>query len=331
MFKRISPIAVLLVLLLIRADTACLAEEPPTAPDGSFSIVVLPDTQGYVSDKTEHIFELEMQWILDNLEKQKIVFVSHVGDIVDEYKSDDQWAIARKNMLRLSGKVPFGFSVGNHDMLSDGDSSKFQATFPASLFEQQPWYGGQIKNNANNYQLISAGGMDFVILHLECNAPDDVLEWASTVLEKHADRRAMVTTHMDLGPRDRPSKSRDYYDATKGRMRWTKRYGKQGNSPQQMWEKCFSKHPNLFLICCGDQSRTQALHQTTKAEHGNPVHECLSDYREGYLRIYRFEPKKNQIKVMTYSPLLEKLCDGTKIVPDVDQHQFVLEYNMSGQ
>lgn len=319
--------AILLWIVSMSVSTA-LAEEPSPAPEGSFSIVVLPDTQAYCSEATSPIFAAEIDWILENRDAQNILFVSHVGDIVDEYESDSEWAIARSHMLKLAGNVPFGFSVGNHDMRSSGESLKFQETFPASLFDDFDWYGGQIKNNADSYELISAGGMDFVILHIECNAPDEVLDWASGVLEQHSDRRAMITTHMDLGPRDRPRESRDFYDAPKGRMRWNKTHGQAGNSPQQMWDKCFSRHANVFLICCGDQSRTQAMHQTALGEHGNPVHECLSDYREGYLRIYRFEPADQRISVMTYSPYLKKLCGGTKIVADVNEHQFTLDYAM---
>ena len=329
MKRRFFPLVIPTLALLALIVTRCSAEDLPIPPADSFSFVVLPDTQGYVTEKTEPYFVSEIDWILDHRESWNIAFVSHVGDIVDDYKSDPQWEIARRNMLRLSGKLPFGFSVGNHDMLSKGESLKFQETFPSSLFEKEDWYGGQINNNADSYQLITAGGMDFLILHLECNAPDDVLKWADEVLEKYSDRRAMITTHMYLGPLDKPQASRDYYDAPKGRMRWHKTHGQQGNTPQQMWDKCFSKHRNLFLICCGDQSRSQAMHQTVRGNHGNQVHECLSDYRDGYFRIYRFEPKENRIVVMTYSPHLQKLCDGTKIVPDVKDHQFVLDYEMN--
>lgn len=306
-----------------------VAEELPPAPAGAFSIVVLPDTQAYCTEEKSFYFESEIDWILQNRQSQNIVFVSHVGDVVDDYHADGEWEVARRNMLRLSGKIPFGFSVGNHDMLSNGDSSNFQEAFPASLFEESDWYGGQIKNNANSYQLISAAGMDFLILHLECNAPDEVLSWADGVLKKHADRRAMITTHMYLGPRERPQKSRDYFDAPKGRMRWHKRHGKHGNTPRQLWDKCFSQHANAFMICCGDQSRTQALHRTVHGKHGNPVHECLSDYRGGFLRVYRFEPSQDRISVMTWSPYQQELCEGTTIVADIDQHQFVLPYRMS--
>lgn len=321
------------IITAFAAAALCLspasAEDVPPAPDNSFSIVVLPDTQAYVTAQSEFYFDSEVSWILNNRESQKVVFVSHVGDIINRYKADAEWTIARRQMLRLSDHVPFGISVGNHDMQSDGRSEKFQTTFPASLFQQQPWYGGQIKNNANSFQLFSAGGMDFVFLHLECNAPDEVLEWASGVLTQHSDRRAIITTHMYLGPRDRPQKPEDYYDAPKGRMTWHKTHGTQGNTPQQMWEKCFRKHANLFLICCGDQSRTQAMHRSVQGDHGNTVHESLSDYRGGFFRIYRFLPGDHQIQVITYSAHQQQLCRGTKIVPDVDDHQFVLDYRMA--
>lgn len=326
MNKTTSSLAAILLVFLFAATS--FAEQPSPAPEGTFSFVVLPDTQAYVSKDKAIYFESEVNWILDNRKSQRIKFVSHVGDIVGTYESDAHWKVARKNMLRLLGQVPFGFSVGNHDMQSSGDSRKFQKAFPASLFADSPWYGGQIKNNANSFQLISVNGMEFLVLHLECNAPDEVLKWADSVLEKHAGRRAMITTHMYLGPRDQPRKARDYYDAPKGRMRWAKMHGKKGNTPQQLWEKCFSKHQNVFLICCGDQSRTQTMHRTVQGNHGNHVHECLSDYRGGYLRIYRFEPSKNRISVMTYSPLQKKLCDGTSIVADAARHHFLLDYKM---
>ena len=54
-------------------------------------------------------------------------------------------------------------------------------------------------NNVNSAQLFSAGGMDFIHLNLECNAPDDVLAWADALLTRHSSHHALITTHMDLG------------------------------------------------------------------------------------------------------------------------------------
>lgn len=326
------------------------AEELTPAKEGTFSLAIIPDTQRYQgigtgrkaqnqAPTTNAVFEAITDSIIDEMDRQRIVFVSHVGDIVD-INNDAQWQVAQKCMNKLHGKVPYGISVGNHDMITkNGDSSLFQKYFPQSRFTKFDWYGGcfeppnkQTKvsgNNANSFQLFTAGGMEFIIVHLECNAPDAVLAWTDQVLKKYADRRAIITTHMGLGPLNRPQNSRDYFDAPKGRMTWKKCHGSQGNTSQQMWEKCFRKHSNLFLICCGDQSRTQALHQTVKGQNGNTVHELLSDYGAHGFRLMRFIPNQNRIEVRTWNPITKKLCEKTSIVPDRDQHQFTLSYQMT--
>ena len=321
----------------------------PPAPPSSFSIAVIPDTQHYLvqngqtpagdnSAVANQVFDAYTRWIVENLERQRIVFVSHVGDIVDK-NTHEQWNVARRCMDRLHGLVPYGISVGNHDMTSDGDSSLFQEFFPRSRFDSFDWYGGSYENeqgnqatsgnNANSFQLFSAAGLDFIILHVECNAPDNVLDWVDDVLTMHSDYRAIVTTHMYLGPREKPAENQGYFDDPKGKMLWKKCHGEHGNSPQQMWDKCFSKHKNLFMILCGDQSRTQAMRITEKGQHGNLVHTLLSDYGRHGLRIYSFRPEQNEIRIATYNPILKQLCTGTRIVPDRQEHQFMLRYDMS--
>jgi len=325
-------------------QTIADAGELPAAPSDSFSIVVIPDTQRYEKGKsgvlTNPTFDSWTDWIASHLDTQRIRFVSHVGDIVDR-NNDEQWELARRYMDKLHGRVPYGICVGNHDMTSAGDSRLFQEVFPKSRFAEFDWYGGSFENhdgnqsisgnNANSVQLFEAGGLEFVYLHLECNAPDTVLAWADSVLESHKDRRAIVTTHMDLGPLEKPKAANDYYDAPKGRMKWKKCHGARGNTSQQLWEKCFRKHANLFLICSGDQSRTQALRMETTGDHGNVVHALLSDYGFSGLRVMRFLPARNQIEVLTWDPVSGDLCESTKIVPDRDQHQFILNYKMRGE
>ena len=100
--------------------------------------------------------------------------------------------------------------------------------------------------------------------------------WADSVLKKHSKRRAIITSHMGLGPREKPKEARDSSDAPKGRMKWKQCHGERGTTPQQLWDKCFRKHANLFLICSGDQSEVQALHQTSVGDHGNVVYSLLS-------------------------------------------------------
>lgn len=335
-----------LSLCMIGIAAAATAQSPLSpAPEGSFSVVVIPDTQGYRGAHTKAepdsdapltnpVFAAHTRWIAEHIETQRIVFVSHVGDIVDK-NNDAQWALARENMDRLHGKVPYGIVVGNHDMTSDGDSSLFQTYFPASRFADFDWYGGTFagdperpghsNNNANSYQFFSAGGLDFIVLHLECNAPDNVVAWANGLLDAHPDRWALINTHMDLGPLEKPKENKDYIEAPKGRMRWLKCHGARGNTPEQLWDKLYRKHRNLLMVCSGDQSRTTAYCLDATGDHGNVVHGLLSDYTSsGPLRIYRFIPAEGKIQVITYDTTKDELVETMPYASAREAHQFTL-------
>lgn len=322
--RRVMAIWFAVVLWLVVMPAVAQADQ-----QASFSLIALPDTQGY-SRSYPAIFAAQIEWIIDNRlypNKENIAFVTHLGDIVDKGNAKE-WERANRIMSRLDGVVPYGMSRGNHDY-----GGGFQRYFPAERYEKYDWYGGGYQNNtfgatnANSYQLFSAGGLDFVILHLECCAPDEVLEWANGVLKQHADRRAIITTHAYHG---------DLGNGRKGRSPHISFWGSRGNSGEQMWQKCFSQHANVFLVLCGHISGIQAHRQTSIGVHGNEVHEILSDYKvangwvSGYLRIYRFWPAENRIEVQTYSPNFHRLCEGTRLVPEASDHNFELFYDMGG-
>lgn len=334
------------LIAVLGISVGIAAESLTPAPEGTFTIVVVPDTQRYLGPGTGRddelgeprnpAFDSRTSWLAANLGAQRIVFVSHTGDIVDRNEWR-QWQIARANMDRLHGRVPYGISVGNHDMVRDtGDSRLFQEYFGAERYRDQPWYGGTYAgrpghapevsgNNANSCQVLSAGGLDFVIVHLECNAPDDVLGWADEVIEAHRDRMAIVSTHMYLGGIEKKGA-----EQPQGRMQWKKVHGARGNTPQQLWEKSFSKHANLFLVLCGDQSASISHRQTSQGAHGNLVHELLADYPRDaddsdWLRLLRFDPAKGQVEVFTYSPAQDRLCESAGHRKERGDHQFTLD------
>ena len=318
-------------------------------PADVFTVVIIPDTQSYsgkgckatptsTDPVTNANLAAQVKWIREHRDDQNIVFVSHVGDIVDK-NNDDQWTVAKQHLDQLRGIVPFSLTVGNHDMTSKGDATLFQAHFPAVSFSSYPWYLASYahsradqnvsSNNVNSAQIFSAGGIDFIHLSLECNAPDDVLAWANETLTKHADRRALITTHMDLGIREKPDDNDGYIHDPKGRMNWIKIHGTRGNTGEQMWDKLYRQHANLGLICCGDQSRVTALKVTTKSDHDQPVTSMLSDYQsQPVLRLLRFVPAENRIHALTYDVVQQVLVDDTQYVHELDQHQFTLDYPM---
>lgn len=344
-FSRLIRVLVLLFVMWGVARATGLDRPPP----GAFTIVVIPDTQGYRGARTKAtpdntdpltnpVFANHIKWIRESIHDQNIVFVSHVGDIVD-IDNEEQWRLAKENLDQLFGVVPFGLVVGNHDMKVNGDAALFQQCFPAERFKKYPWYGGSFEpaapdqvpfgNNVNSYQLFSAGGLDFVFIHLECNAPDEVLDWAGQILTRYQNRRALISTHMDLGIRDKPTTPEGFISDPKGRMGWSKIHDARGNTPLQMWDKLYSKHTNLGFVFSGDQSRVTALRISQQADQGNVVHALLSDYLSaGPLRLYRFLPAQNKVQVITYDTTTRSLVDRMIYVPARPAHQFMLDYDM---
>ncbi|HCN76708.1 MAG TPA: serine/threonine protein phosphatase [Verrucomicrobiales bacterium] len=317
----------------------------PPLPEGAFTLVVIPDTQSYAGkgckatpDSTDSVtnsnLEAQVQWITANREAQNIVFVTHVGDIVDQ-NNDEQWSVAKRHLDQLRGVAPFALTVGNHDMTSNGDARLFQRHFPAASFADQPWYLESYRHdrrdqhvsadNVNSAQVFSAGGLDFLHMSLECNAPDDVLAWADAVLRRHPERLAIITTHMDLGIENKPATTEGYIHDPKGRMRWTKIHGERGNSGAWMWGKLYRKHANLRFILCGDQSRVTALRREDRADDGHVIHSLLSDYMsQPVLRLMRFLPAEQRVDVLTYEVGRGFLVESALHVPETGQHQFSL-------
>ena len=338
----LSAVAVLLTLTCAGQDRLFSAPERlPPAPEGTFTYAVLSDTHRYAgggdTPLTNAPLASQLTWLAANIETQRIAFVTHAGDLADK-NTVTHYTYAHGLFALLHGRVPYAIAPGNHDMTAARDMTRYQKVFGAAQFEAFPWYGGTYGgrhvngkhlsgDNANSWQTLTAGGLDLLILHLECNTPDAVLTWADGILEQNRQRMAIIVAHMYLGPIDGRGTLGTEGNAF-GRMRWAKIPG--GNTSQEMWEKCFSKHENIFLILSGDQASLIALRQESKGEHGNTVHELMANYpvptdRDDWLRLYRFDPAAQKIHAHTYSPAQNRLCTGIWYLQARDAHLFTLD------
>jgi len=165
----------------------------------NFTIIALPDTQ-YYSESYPYIFTNQTQWIVNNKDNLNIVFVTHEGDIVEHGEVTQEWDNANASMSLLDGVVPYGLAYGNHDDAPiTMDTINYNTYFNYTRFEGYSWYGGHYdESNDNNYQLFSAGGMDFIIIHLADKVSGQPLIWANQVLASYPNRRAIVVSHFIL-------------------------------------------------------------------------------------------------------------------------------------
>ncbi len=343
----------ILGLVLITAGTAIA--EKPSAPipkesnqnSDSFSLVVIPDTQGYadtrhretqkhwpgIGDQRSCFFK-QTEWIKNNKRKLNIAMAVHVGDIT-QTEHVDEWKIADTAFKTLDRHVPYILCSGNHDMgyspqhrkTSYSRASHFGSYFPPTRFTNNPLYDAHFGDEKslhfrtageieNYYLLLNAGEMKFLILTLEFKPRDQTLAWANEVVARHPECRTIVVTH-------------SYLTRTEGQRSVADNYVVQGNSGESIWTKFVRQHQNIFLVLSGHAMENR---HTSRGKHGNVVHQVQADYwyfdlpkikaGSGFLRIMTFHPGKNKIEVQTYSPVLDEFLERP-------QSQFTLDYPMA--
>ena len=301
MTTRTSVVALLLMGCTTTATEPTVPAFLTSASQADYTIVYIPDTQ-YYSETYPATFNAQVQWIASHRDSLNIVFVSHLGDVVEHVPSGTEWQRASTSIAVLDAiGMPLGIAPGNHDLRSDwvgtaGSWKQFRLYFPASRYSTRSWWVGYYKastvSRASSYQKIVASGDSLLFLHLEFQAPDDVLAWARGVVQSHPNHQVLVSTHSYL----EPSGLRD----TGARRRLN------GNEGVDLWQELVRGEPNIRLVhsahFCGE-ARAIATNDA-----GFPVHEILTDYQclanggDGWLRFYVVRPALGIIDAYTYSP-----------------------------
>jgi 3',5'-cyclic AMP phosphodiesterase CpdA len=279
-----------------------------------FTIAVLPDTQ-YYSESNPGMFKQQTQWIADHVQSQHIDFVIQVGDLVQDYSVDKEWINAQKamNVIRNAG-IPYSVVPGNHDVnFAAGNPTYYDKYFPYTDFTGYPWYGsGQYppgkgapapnypaNSNTSNYETFSAMGQNLLILNLACTPKvlvnKGLYDWANNVLSYYRKYRAIVVTH---GYIDTTGNFTDESDV----------------SGIEIWNNVVKQNSNIAAVICGHITG-KTISQST-GTNGNIIENLLFDTQEethggtGWLRLYKFYPKLNQVSAITYSPYLAQYDDS---------------------
>ena len=229
--------------------------------DYAYSFALVGDTQiltRYYSDKLTAMYD----WIVDNVEAKKIKFVFGLGDITDENLSGE-WKRAKREILKLDGKVPYSIIRGNHDR----PEHYFNQYFPLDEFGKNV-VDSYDNTMCNTYQEFSVGTIKYLVVNLDYGPSDDVLAWANEVVEKYPEHNVIVTTHIYLALDGTTLDAEDSGNAlTCGGF----------NTGDQMWDKFISKHENIVLVLCGHKPTDYITVARTKGAHGNEVVQIMVD------------------------------------------------------
>lgn len=271
-----------------------------------YSLIVLPDTQFYAEQYPE-IFCSQVNWIKEQKQNLNIVFVSQLGDLVQNGgKFKKEWeSISNCFKVLESINVPFAVIPGNHDYEDTDDPSSgsetYNSYFPRTRFDKLSWYKGSHNGNNNNYEIVNTvNGGKLLIINLGFEPRDESIEWADQILRKNSSIATILTTH-------------SYLKDDTGNRTVDVQLRKDGNSGEDIWNKLITKNCNIFLVLSGHFHTQDGENKlASKNVCGKSVYQITQDYQSrekggnGLLRIYTFTPAEKKITVQTYSTISQK-------------------------
>jgi hypothetical protein len=323
------------LLLVLVVGCAGPEQEDPVR----FTVLALPDTQEYTRFYPE-LFEGQTQWAVDLAAERDVAMVTHLGDVVDNGPSDEQWAHARDALAILeAGGVPYGVAMGNHDHMygygptvdhscsdsySDIDcaSEHFLEYAGPRWTEDQDYFGGASPSGTSSWQSFEAGGFEWLFLHLAVDVPAAELSWAQEVLDEHPDALVHLSTHrylhdfrvVELMPELLHVLLPGRYNAIIYQM-GDPEYYTDSTTAEELWEDFVAVNPNIYMVQCGHVDAE--YRQVSENEAGLPVYELLSDFQSyhdmggnGWLKQLDYDLDAGTITVQTYSPYLGRYRDN---------------------
>jgi hypothetical protein len=273
--------------------------EIPT--DHAFAFAVVGDTQ-VINDKHPDKFQGIYDWILDNVEEQKIEFVFGLGDIT-ERSTQAEWDRAKEALHSMDGIVPYSIVRGNHDQ-----TAGFKKTFPLIDYEDVILESFD-ETMLNTCQELIVGEIKYLIFTLDYGASDAVLNWVGELCDAYDDHYAILTTHCYLF---RDGTTLDQGDvcppATTGGF----------NNGDHMWDKLVKKHENILMVISGHDPCDQIILAQDEGANGNIVSQLLVDPQGadaqlgglGMVAMLYFSEDGRDVTVRYYSTIKEKFYMG---------------------
>ncbi|MGG7213189.1 immunoglobulin-like domain-containing protein [Clostridium nigeriense] len=267
-----------------------------------FSFALESDTQYYNEDtadnpnivgKYEHQLNIH-DWLLANRSRMNIQYLFHDGDIIDDVDMISQWENADAAYKKLDeAGLPYGVLAGNHDVGHlTGDYTNYSTYFGENRFINNPWYGGSYKNNRGHYDLITVGGIDFIMMYVGWGVSDEEIEWMNDVLKKYPERKAILNFH-------------EYLLASGG----------LGEEPQRIFNEVVSTNSNVCMVLSGHYHNAQTVVNEFDDDgdgvNDRKVYQMLFDYQGlpeggmGYMRLMHFDLESGKVLFRTYSPSLD--------------------------
>ncbi|MFC6230145.1 FIMAH domain-containing protein [Paenibacillus allorhizosphaerae] len=266
-------------------------DQIPTREQYDYTMVWLSDTQFY-TEMYPDIYSSQVNWIRDRKDEMNIRYVIHTGDIVNEVNQDFEWQTADRSMRVLEqAGIPYGVLAGNHDVDDNGtvNYTNYARYFGENRFSNQPHYGKSYQDNRGHYDLVSAGGKDYMFLYMGWDIGDEEMAWMNDALASHPERTAFIAVHDYLNPD-----------------------GVRSETGNAIYRNVVVPNANVVGVLSGHYTgssvKIDTLDDNADGVADRTVYQLLNDYQglreggSGYLKLLHFDADNGQVIVNSYSP-----------------------------
>ena len=299
-----------------------------------YTIIQISDTQSYMFGHPEYLNDM-YSWMNESKKDLNIVMVNHLGDVCQD-STALQWNFTYDAFLKyLNNSIPFNIALGNHDYFSpytgigsefrdiEYFAEKFSIDVVREQFNNIDWarYGGSFDNyNADNlYMFLEAGTptVKYMVIILEYGPRQEVINWASELVEKYSDHKVIILTHC-------------YYDTFGTRSTFNARRTTSfadSFEGTDIWNEFIDKYDNIVMINCGHSQNNQVQAYVNTTSKGTQVVQILSDPSamlsgfpsdKGIIELMCFT-NDGKMHTYYYSPVEKMFC----------QTQFECTFNMA--
>lgn len=266
----------------------------------------------YKHQRAIHDFLLAQRSHLD------LQYLMHTGDIVNDWDQPAQWERADVAYRDLDDAgIPYSVLAGNHDVGHHrNDYGAYGRWFGEARYADKPWYGGSHENNRGSYNLVSADGIDLMVVTMGWGAGDAQIRWMNRVIADHPERKVVINLHEFM--------------LTTGGL---------GPVPQRIMDEVVTPNANVIAVGSGHYhdayTRLDEMDDDGDGVADRTVYSMLFDYQGlpegglGYLRLLHFDNVGGRIVVRTYSPSLDDFDSDDPSLEPVHQ-EFEIPYAASG-
>ena len=279
-------------LALLLSSTTPFAADLPTADQGrgEWTLVVIPDTQGYVEPWPEEGFRWPevrgtFEWLPTVSDQLNIRVVQSVGDMGEFYGGHNapEWGRVQYLYSYLMDRdIPAIPAAGNHEWEGDENFVWMNNYFDLSEYQQNSWWGGHYEGMQNTYQLFTIGNEDYLFLTLQYEAgstsspavgKQDAVDWAEGVVASHPNRKVIFTSH------------------------W--------NENTEHFDQVVDPYPNVIMTLAGHHDRDD--YYVTNGRTHNFIQNYQSkgiaqgETGDMQVRFFLFKPMDDEVEWFTYS------------------------------